>query len=426
MRLNPFRALREVVEARQMLYATDGREILHNDPDGWEISQPWLWWNGPAGGDGTGGPWGNPPPGANGTGRGVMPGVSYCTNLIAGTLAGLPWRVQSGSTRLATPPWIADPQLARPDARFGRVGGPTPALQMSVVDFRTQWITSALWFGDGYIWCPVRDSSGQPVPPLWHLAPSRVKIENGRYYLEGGRPDVVFGTGAVSEVEIPAEQLIHLRGNPPYCQGHGSGVIDLHGAELGLAAAVRGYALGQFRSGIPSGYLKVNGPNPTQAQVDDLKSKWMAQHGTGRRSIAVLNATTDFNPISIAPIDAQLDLARQWSLRDIGLAFGVPASFLGIPGDSSTYSNVESRFIELRTYTLLNWIRRIEAALGAEFAYGTDVKIVTAGLERGDTTSRYTDYKIALDAGFMTVAEVRELEDLPPLDATGTGLEAIV
>ena len=144
MRLNPFRPAREAMQMRGFLYATDGREILHNDPDGWEISQPWLWWNGPAGGDGTGGPWGNPPPGANAK-RGVMPGGSYCTNLIAGTLAGLPWRVQSGSTRLATPPWIADPQLARPDARFGRVDGPTPAWQMSVVDFRTQWITSALW-----------------------------------------------------------------------------------------------------------------------------------------------------------------------------------------------------------------------------------------------------------------------------------------
>ena len=424
MRLNPFRPLREAVQTRGFLYATDGREILHNDPDGWEISQPWLWWAGPAGGDGTGGPFGNPPPGATGR-RGVLPGVSYCTNLIAGTLAGLPWRVQSGSTRLPTPPWVADPQLARPDARFGRVDGPTPAWQMSVVDFRTQWITSALWHGDGYMWVPVRNAAGQPVPPIWHLHPHRVAIEGGRYFIRGGQSDVLFDSGTTQDVEVPADQIIHLRGNPPYFNGHGSGVLDLHGAELGLASSVRAYALGQFSSGIPAGYLKVNGPNPTQTQIDELKLKWMAQHGSGRRSIAVLNATTDFTPIALSPLDAQLDMARQWSLRDIGLAFGVPASFLGIPGDSSTYSNVESRFIELRTYTLWNWIRRIEATLGSQFPAGTDVKVITAGLERGDTTSRYTDYKLALEAGFMTVAEIRELEDLPPLDGT-TELEAVV
>ena len=46
MRLNPFAALRDSMQMRAMLYATDGRDILHNDPDGWEISQPWLWWTG--------------------------------------------------------------------------------------------------------------------------------------------------------------------------------------------------------------------------------------------------------------------------------------------------------------------------------------------------------------------------------------------
>jgi HK97 family phage portal protein len=416
MRLNPFRALRESVEMRGMLYATDGREILSNDPDGWEISQPWLWWTGPAGGDGTGGPWGNPPPGA-GAMSGVLPGVSYCTNLIAGTLAGLPWRVQRGSVRLDSPPWLYDPMALRWDARIsGKAKTAYPAEQMSVVDFRTQWITSALWHGDGYIYAPNRDASGQPVPPIAVIHPHRVKIENGRYYIAGTDSGAF---GALPGVEIPAEHLIHLRGMPPYVNGHGSGVMDLHGAELGLASSVRQYALGQFGTGIPAGYLKVNAPNMTQEQADALKSAWMTAHGGSRRSIAVLNATTDFSPIALSPVDAQLDMARQWSLRDIGLAFGVPSSFLGIPGDSSTYSNVESRFIELRTYTLLNWIRRVEATLGAEFPYGTDVKIVTAGLERGDTTSRYTDYKLALDAGFMTVDEVRELEDLPPLNGAG-------
>ena len=415
MRLNPFRPAREAMQMRGFLYATDGREILHNDPDGWEISQPWLWWNGPAGGDGTGGPWGNPPPGANAK-QGVMPGVSYCTNLIAGTLAGLPWRVQKGSTRLTTPAWLADPMGLRWDKRTnsGDVEPVEQADLMSVVDLRTQWITSALWFGDGYMYAQTLDADGEPMQPVTVLHPHKVKIENGRYFL------------TTTGEELPGKKMIHLRGNPPYINGHGSGVIDLHGAELGLAASVRSYAQGQFSSGVPTGYLKVNGPNPTQDQVDLLKAKWMAQHGNSRRSIAVLNATTDFTPISLSPLDAQLDMARQWSLRDIGLAFGVPASFLGIPGDSSTYSNVESRFIELRTYTLLNWIRRIEEALGGRFPKDTDVKIITAGLERGDTTSRYTDYKIALDAGFMTIDEVRELEDLPPLDAAGNGLEAVV
>ena len=50
---------------------------------------------------------------------------------------------------------------------------------------------------------------------------------------------------------------------------------------------------------------------------------------------------------------------------------------LGVPGDSSTYANVESRMIELRTFTLLPWQRRIESTLDAQLPKGTSLKVRT-------------------------------------------------
>jgi HK97 family phage portal protein len=157
----------------------------------------------------------------------------------------------------------------------------------------------------------------------------------------------------------------------------------------------------------------------TAEQALDLKTKWLAQHGGSRRSIAVLNATTEFTPVAISPVDAQLNNAREWSNRDTALAFGVPPYMLGVPGDSSTYANVESRMIELRTFTHLPWQRRIESTLDAEFARGTGLKIATDALLRADTKTRYESYKVALEAGFMTVDEVRALEDRAPLGNVG-------
>jgi len=43
------------------------------------------------------------------------------------------------------------------------------------------------------------------------------------------------------------------------------------------------------------------------------------------------------------------------------------------------------------------------------------LKINTAGTLRGDTSTRYAAYSAALAAGWMTVDEVRALEDRPPL-----------
>ena len=383
-----------------MLTATDGRDILDNTPSGWEHNQQWLWFTGPAGSDGSGGPWGNPPPNAYDA-RGILPAVNRCTSIIADTLGGLPWHIYRGWDQLATPNWIGDPQAMVQDGRV--TARQIDNVKLSAVEFWTEWIVSALWTGNGYIWCPVRNADGSPGTPMWILNPSKVRIEAGQYFV-------------ADQLMMPGE-IIHLRGEPPYKGGKGTGVFTRHGIDIGLAATVREYSAGQYNSGIPYGYIKSTAPRLDEDSAKGLKAKWLEQHGGARRTVAVLNSTTDFVPLALSPLDAQLDNARQWALRDIALAFNMPAYMLGVPGDSSTYANVESRMIELRSFTLLPWIRRIESTLDAQFPRGTELKIVTAGLERGDTMTRYNAYKIALDSQFMTRDEVRALENLPPLGA---------
>ena len=385
-----------------VLKATDGRDLLQNTPDGWEVDQPWLWWLGPAGGDGTGGPWGNPPPGADpSAGSASLPAVSRCTAIICATIGGLPWLTYRDGIQFGTPSWISDPQALRADGRV--VSSATYDVRLSAVEFWTNWICAALWCGDGYVYAPVHDATGAPKPPLWQLHPADVAIRDGRYW--------------VDDVQLASGSIIHLRGEPPYQGGHGNGVITRHWLDLGLAITVRSYTSGQYRSGVPAGYLKSSQPHMDEDQAKDLQAKWMAQHGGSRRSIAVLNATTDFNPVQITPIDSALDSAREWSLRDIANAFGVPAYVLGVSGDSSTYANVESRMIELEQFSLLNWIRRIESCLDAQFPAGTDLKIKTAGLERADIATRTQAYTAGLAGGWLTIDDVRALEDLPPIAA---------
>lgn len=400
----PIRSPREGPRAT-VRTATDGRDVLLNDPDGWEQDNPQLWYLGPAGSDGTGGPYGNPLTSAGDpNGLANLPAVTHCTSIIADTIAGLPWRVVRGDyEQLPVPDWISDPQATRLDGRV--VGGPVLDVRLSAVEFWAQWITAALWLGDGYIYCPVRDATGAPKPPLWQLHPHDVQIEAGTYW--------------VGDVPLPSGSILHLRGKPPYNDGHGRGVLDTHGLELGLAATVRSYASGVFASGVPAGFLKSSQPNLSQKAATDLKAAWLAQHGGARRSIAVLNATTDFHAVAISPVDAQLANSREWSLRDTALAFDVPPYMLGVPGDSSTYANVESRMIELRTFTLLPWQRRIESVLGSEWPRGTGLKIATEGLLRADTRSRYEGYKLAIESGWLTVDEVRALEDRAPFGDQG-------
>jgi len=49
------------------------------------------------------------------------------------------------------------------------------------------------------------------------------------------------------------------------------------------------------------------------------------------------------------------------------------------------------------------------------FPRGTFVKANLDALLRSDTTTRYAAYGVGLDKGFLTLDEVRELENRPPL-----------
>lgn len=397
-------AVRQV--ATTLLHATDGRDVLLNDPDGWEVEQPWLWWTGPAGGGG-GGPFGNPIPGAGdaSTTWAGIPAVARCTSLISDTLAALPWHIRrklpdGTSEVLPTPDWVTDPQALRMDGRVVGNAGLLDA-RWSWMDFWTQWITSAVWFGDGYVYVPNRDERGAPKPPMWILHPHDVDIVDGRYF--------------VGETPLSASEVIHLRGQGPVVGGHGQGVFDRFAASFGYTMAIRDYANGVFYNGVPAGYLKVTKDGLTQPKADELKSKWMDAHGGGTKTIAVLNATTEFHPLTITPVDASLIEAMSANLGELANAFGVPGDMIGAATDTNTYANIESRRMDLTTFTYLPWSARMEATLDAQLPRGTSLKVGMDALLRADTQTRYATYQVALGSGILTVNEVRELEDRPPL-----------
>ena len=235
------------------------------------------------------------------------------------------------------------------------------------------------------------------------LNPHDVRIEDGAYWVEG------------ADEPIDPDSLIHLRGLEPIVGGHGSGLFTRFAGELGYTQTLRDYASGVFYNGVPAGYLKTSSPTLTQEQADGLKSKWMAAHGGRTKSIAVLNATTEFHPLTFTPVDAELINAIQANLGALANAAGIPADMIGGSTDANTYANIESRRMDLYTFTYIQWTKRIEAVLSAQLPAGTELKVDLRGLLQADTATRYQTYATALDKGILTVDEVRELEDLPPL-----------
>ena len=352
------------------------------------------------------------------TGPQMLASVERATGLIVGNVCGLPWRVYRGSWRgdqsgetLQPPLWASDPMLV--GSSPGVVGSARPLL-----DRRTGfgvwagWMRDALWFGRGYV-AFQPSAGGEPLPgTIRNLSPAAVEHDDDGWWL--GSDDDSLRTPVADNGDIAGTGYRLLPLVEPF--GDGTGVLGRHAATLGLAAEVRGYASGTFRSGVPAGYLKVTQPGMTAEQADALKSRWLEAHGGNRRTIAVLSATTEFNPVSVSPVDAQLVEVDHMALRMVAHAFNLSARALDSGASAgNTYANIQDERQDRVDDTLLPWKRVFEESISGVLPYGTWLELDMRGFLQTDPLKRTAYYKSMMDLGAMTSDEVRQLERMPPM-----------
>jgi HK97 family phage portal protein len=83
---------------------------------------------------------------------------------------------------------------------------------------------------------------------------------------------------------------------------------------------------------------------------------------------------------------------------------------------------LEQQVLGFQKFSLRRRLKRIEQALEKQLltpldrAAGLQVEFVVEGLLRGDSAARAAFYNSGLQNGWMTINEVRNLENLPPVD----------
>jgi HK97 family phage portal protein len=183
---------------------------------------------------------------------------------------------------------------------------------------------------------------------------------------------------------------------------------------LGLAAEKFG---AQFfgDNATPGGVLETDVDLDDDAAAD-LKERWKALLGN-RRDIAVMDNGLRFRQVTIAPEEAQFVETQKLNVASIARVFGVPPEMIaGDVGNSLTYANVEQRALDFLTFGLRPWLVRLEAAVGSLLPQGQYLRFNSGALLKATLKDRYEAHEIGLRAGFLTVNEVRELEDRPPLE----------
>ncbi len=292
-----------------------------------------------------------------------------------------------------------------------------PAPGVTTSAFVGAVMASLVLHGDAFIGL-YRDGDGQ-VAQLGLLDPHAVdvRVERGdlTYYLM-----TKDGVARLTERDV-----CHVRAALPDPSGlRGLSPIRACAQTLGLARSLAGHAARFAAASARPGALVIldKSVNADRLIRDGVRDE-ITDRGSGE-IIVLGGGVEDVKPLTLSMVDAEFVAQRVHSAQEVARIFRVPPSQLGLPsGDSMTYSTVAEEARAFVRWSLSPWLRVIEEAISGHpdlspstqyAAFNLDAVLAAAPGERA------TFYESAIRAGWMTVDEVRRVEDLPALPQEAT------
>lgn len=308
-----------------------------------------------------------------------------------------------------------DAYIRRDGARFPFRPKPTwvskPDVDTTSIAFWSANIVSLLL--DGNIFVRVfRDGSGNIVN-LVVLNPTRVQIKRN------GLGRVMYDYEGEKGL-LTSDDIIHIPDVVKPGELRGVSRVDALKDNFGLAIALESYAARFFGQGATSqGVIEFPG-NLTPDQAKQLVDGFDARHKGFRKAhkTGVLFGGAKYIKTTVDNDAAQFIDSRRLAVEDVARAFNIPTHLLGLPG-TNTYSSVEQNNIAFVVHTLRPIVQKLESGYsvllntvpGGEQAF---IKFNMDGLLRADVQSRMAAYSVGLQSGFLTINDVRRLEDLTP------------
>ena len=336
--------------------------------------------------------------------------VYACVRILAESVAGLPLHVYERTANGS--------KSTKPSHPLYRLLHDEPNREMTSFVFRETLMSHLLLWGNAYAQI-IRDGRGFPIA-LYPLLPDRMAVDRR----ESGELVYTYQSDK-GQVKLRRENVLHIPGLG-FDGLIGYSPIAMAKNAVGLALATEDYGAAFFANGAnPGGVLEHPGVIKPE-QADRLRESWQSQFGgANAHKVAVLEEGLKFHQMSIPPEQAQFLETRKFQINEIARIFRVPPHMVG-DLEKSSFSNIEQQSLEFVKYTLDPWVVRWEQSLQQALILPSEkatifIKFNLDGLLRGDYQSRMQGYSTGIQNGFMSVNDVRGLEDMNLLTAEEGG-----
>jgi len=193
--------------------------------------------------------------------------------------------------------------------------------------------------------------------------------------------------------------------------------VDRLREALGLGIALQDFAATFFGQGVTGSLVAEVPGNLTPDQARQLSDSMSNRHGGWRKSgrVPVLTGGATIKDISVQNDQSQFIESRRFFVEEVARLFNIPLHMMDVPGASS-YSSIEQSGIQFVQHCLRPYIEKLEWSYSRLLPEQAFLKFNVDGLLRGDFNSRISAYATGLQSGFMSINDVRRIEDLSRVD----------
>lgn len=242
-----------------------------------------------------------------------------------------------------------------------------------------------------------------------------------------GKNDTYIWTSKTGE-RFPFERwrIIHFRFWDLDENQFGMSMLEPLRMTLLLEDSAQRYGAQAFKALRPGSVLKTD-KELKQEGMDKLLAQMQAIHGDmdSKFKLAVLQQGLDWAPWPTPDLnDAAVIDHRKLTKEEVAAVFDVPQPTIGIL-DEANFASLDMLHTMLYQDSLGPWVTMIEETLQTELVdivpafQNQFVEFDLNAVLRGDIATRYRAYATAIQTGFKTPNEIRQLENDPPSDQEG-------
>lgn len=254
------------------------------------------------------------------------------------------------------------------------------------------------------------------VAQLWPLRPDRMQVVR-----KDGLKLYLYTQADGAPLTFTESEILHIPGFG-YDGLVGFSRITLARNAIGMALATEKFGSKFFANDARPGVVLEHPKSLSSTASKNLRESWedMYMGVENSHRVAVAEEGMTVKEIGIPPEDAQFLETRQFQISEICRIFRMPPHKIAHL-INATFSNIEEQEIGYVTDTLRPWNVRLEQRvnfrlLTAQERTQYSAEFLLDALLRGDTTARFTAYGQARQWGWMSANEVREKENLNPID----------